>query len=220
MRFIDQDEPSAPVPFPVIGELTHRVDDDRCTLRWRWPEGIQAVYIYKSPAGSGGADYQTSVPPAGELRLYTRDEYKANNGYHDRIQEIGQLVYTVYASWSEQGDTLLARQHDGANRTVASTGKAKIYYSVREKSGLFSKYKTVQITVTAEVPVAKDVLCYVKKQGGYPADREDGTVYPFVTPFAAGRNVLPVIEVGKQDHVRLFFTDGPKYGHMYVLIPE
>lgn len=218
MRFIEGDEPSAPVP--VISELTHRVDEDRCTLRWRWPEGIQAVYIHKAPAGQEAAGSPDTPPPASGLRLYTRDEYKANNGYHDRIQEIGQLVYTVYAGWSEQGETVLVKQRDGYNRTVASTGKAKIYYSVREKSGLFSKYKTVQITVTAEVPIAKDVLCYVKKQGGYPADREDGTVYPFVTAFAAGRNVLPVIEVGKQDHVRLFFTDGRKYGHTYVLIPE
>ncbi|MNH85966.1 hypothetical protein D3C87_474030 [compost metagenome] len=215
MRFIDGDEPSA----PVISELTHRVDEDRCTLRWRWPEGIQSVYIHKAPVRTD-TDLSEELPTVSALRLYTRDEYKANNGFHDRIQEIGQLEYTVFAGWTEQGEIILVRQHDGKNRTTASTGKARIYYSVREKSGLFSKYKTVQITVTSEVPIAKDVLCYVKKQGGYPASKEDGTVYPFVTPFAAGRNVLPVIEVGKQDHVRLFFTDGPRYGHTYVLIPE
>lgn len=74
--------------------------------------------------------------------------------------------------------------------------------------------------MTAEVPVPQEALCYVKKRGGYPADRDDGTLYPFTAPFAAGRNVLPSVEVGGDEYVRLFFTDGQKYGTVYELVPE
>lgn len=211
MQYIEADSTA-----PVIRGLTHGVDEDRCTLRWLWPDGVQAVYIHKAGADEG-LDGQ---PPAAGLKLYTKDEYKANNGYYDRIEGIGRLVYTVYACIMTGGETRLILQPDGANRIVLSTGKAKIHVSIRQKSGLFKKYKTVQIQVRAEVPVDQDVLCYVKKQGGYPANKEDGTVYPFVEPFAPGRNVLPVIEIGKDDYIRLFFTDGRLYGQLYELIPE
>ena len=43
-----------------------------------------------------------------------------------------------------------------------------------------------------------------KEAGAYPVNKEDGILYPFVTDFAAGRNELPAIEVGKNDYIRLF----------------
>lgn len=218
MRFID-----AQPGDPVIRGLSHQLDEDRCTLRWQWPEGIQAVYIGRAfdilagDAGEGVAS-APSDSPSDKLRLYTRNEYKANNGYHDRIEGVGRVIYTVYASVTEQGDAVLFRQPDGANRAVFSTGKARVTVSIREKGGWLQKFKTVEIRVTTEVPIPKEALCYVKKQGSYPAHKEDGTVYPFVMDFAAGKNVLPAIEVGKNDYVRLFFTDGKKYGQLYELV--
>ncbi|MGZ9585584.1 beta-mannanase [Paenibacillus marinisediminis] len=211
MKFIDADNDS-----PIIAGLNGSIDEDRCTLRWHWPAGVQSVYIRKMDADAGVEEPES---PTG-LRLYTKDEYKANNGYHDRVTGIGRILYTVYACVMEDGEQLLIRQQDGSNRTAVSTGKAKIRYAVRMKGGLFKKYKTVHIQVTTEVPLSKEVLCYVKKQGGYPINRDDGTVYPFVVDFAPGQNVLPAIEIGKEEYVRLFFTDGPRYGHLYELIPE
>ncbi|UHA75105.1 beta-mannanase [Paenibacillus sp. 481] len=213
MQFIEADSTS-----PVISDCVHQIDDDRCTLRWRWPDGVQAVFIHKADADA----VRSEPTSASQMKLYTKDEYKANNGYHDRIEGIGRYVYTIYACANSAtiADTVLIRQQHGENQLLVSTGKAKIYFSIRHKSSLFRKYKTVQIEVKAEVPFSKDVLCYVKKQGGSPLNKEDGTMYPFVGDFAAGRNVLPVIEVGKDDYVRLFFTDGRRYGHMYELVPE
>lgn len=202
---------------PVIRGLTHHIDEARCTLRWLWPDTIQAVYVHKAAADRPAAER----PPAAELKLYTRDEYKANNGYHDRIEGIGRLVYTIYACLlQEDGQQQLIVQPDDGNRIALSTGRARIYYSIRYKGGWFKKFKTAQIQVTAEVPLPADVLCYVKKHGGSPASKDDGTVYPFVEPFAPGRNVLPEIEIGKDDYIRLFFTDGRQYGQLYELIPE
>ncbi|WP_342564428.1 beta-mannanase [Paenibacillus sp. FSL R7-0345] len=201
---------------PAISEVTARVEDRFCTLRWRWPDGVQAVCIHKETAE--GLD-RGELPPSG-MKLYTREEYKANNGYRDRMEDIGLVVYTVYARINENGETLLIRQPDGSNRITVSAGKARIYFSIQHKKAIFAKQKTVHMTITAEVPVPKDVLCYVKKRGGYPASREDGVLFPFVQDFAAGRNILPPIEIGKEDFVRIFFTDGRKYGQYYELVPE
>ncbi|MFM9280974.1 beta-mannanase [Paenibacillus jiagnxiensis] len=203
--------------MPAISELSCRLVDNQVVLRWRWPEGVQAVYIEKRDAETA----EGSPPSAeGGLRLFTREEYKAAGSYRDRIEGIGRLRYTVYASMTEDGQMVLVRQGDGRNSAEISTGKARIRYTVDHKKGLFTRRKTVRITVTAEIPVPQEALCYVKKEGGYPLDKEDGTVYPFTRPFAAGRNVLPPIEVGASEYVRVFFTDGRKYGSTFELIPE
>lgn len=200
----------------VIQGLSYQLEDGFCTLRWSWPPGLQAVYIHREM--EDGFDPPAGALEPGSLRLYTRDEYKANNGYRDRVDGIGQIMYTVYAMSSEDGEMALIRQPDEANSIQFSTGKAMLKYSIREKSRWLQPYKTIEIQVTAEVPVPKDVLCYVKKQGAYPVNKEDGILYPFVTDFAAGRNELPAIEVGKNDYIRLFFTDGKKYGQRYELV--
>lgn len=200
----------------VIQGLSYQLEDGFCTLRWSWPPGLQAVYIHREM--HDGFRPPAGALESGSLRLYTRDEYKANNGYRDRVDGIGQIMYTVYAMSSEDGEMALIRQPDEANSIQFSTGKAMLKYSIREKSRWLQPYKTIEIQVTAEVPVPKDVLCYVKKQGAYPVNKEDGILYPFVTDFAAGRNELPAIEVGKNDYVRLFFTDGKKYGQRYELV--
>lgn len=204
---------------PVITDVTSQVDDRFCTLRWRWPDGVQAVYIHKATSEEVSSLETKDNPPSG-MKLYTREEYKSNNGYRDRLEEIGLITYTIMVRLSENGETLLVRQHDGANTMVVSAGKARIYYSIQQKKGLFGKQKTVHMAITAEVSVARDVLCYVKKKGGHPAGKEDGILFPFVQDFAPGRNVLPPIEIGKDDFVRIFFTDGPKYGQFYELVPE
>ncbi|MGW8959189.1 beta-mannanase [Paenibacillus sp. NPDC055715] len=207
---------------PVISELSHKIDDNRVVLRWQWPEGAAVVYIAKQLADPGvnGQENAEALPPFSSLKLFTREEYKAAGSYRDRIDGIGRVRYTVYPAVREEGDTFVIRQQDGANRLELSTGKARIRYAVHHKKSWLRSRKTVQIQVTAEVPVPQEALCYVKKRGGYPANREDGTLYPFTAPFAAGRNVLPAVEVGGDEYVRLFFTDGQKYGTVYELVPE
>lgn len=212
MRVID-----ATSSTPIIRDMTHSLDEDRVCLRWRWPDGVQAVYIHKASAADTAVD---TVPAEDDLKLYTREEYKASGGYRERLEEIGQVLYTVYACLMEDDELELVHQQDGRNRLVLNAGRARIYYTISQKNSLFRKFKSIQIQVMAETAIAKDVLCYVKKQGSYPASKEDGTVYHFLQDFAPGKNVLPVIEVGKSDYVRLFFTDGRKYGQFYELIAQ
>ncbi|MNJ32383.1 hypothetical protein D3C77_270480 [compost metagenome] len=215
MRFIEAEE-----GLPLITGLSYKLDEDHCLLRWQWPDGIQAVYIDERSADRGSYEKGENTASTEGLKLYTREEYKAAGGYRDRIDKVGLVLYTVYACVMENGEKLLIRQPGVENTVEISTGRAKIRYSIRQKNSLLRKYKTVQISVLAEVEVPKDALCYVKKQDSYPASIEDGTVYPFLRDFPAGRSTLPVIEVGKNDYVRLFFTDGRKYGRYYELLPE
>lgn len=149
-------------PAQAVTEVTARVEDRLCTLRWRWPDGVQAVCIHK---GAAEGPEREALPPSG-MKLYTREEYKANNGYRDRMDDIGLVSYTIYARIEDSGETLLLKQTEGANQITVSAGKARIYYSVSQKKPIFGKQKTVHMTITAEVPVPKDVLCYVKKEAG------------------------------------------------------
>ncbi|WP_138752110.1 beta-mannanase [Paenibacillus sinopodophylli] len=209
MRFVVAEDGA-----PAISGLTRFIEEDHCTLRWNWPSGIDAVYIEKTAVDHSEDASETKSG----LKLYTRAEYKANNGYHSRIDGFGLVAFTVYACQESSDGPRLLEQPNQENRIEISAGRAKIHYSVVSRSGLFRKFKSVQIQVTAEVPIAKEVLCYVKKQGGYPASKDDGVLYPFVAPFTAGRNILPAIEIGKQEFIRLFFTDGRIHGQMYELI--
>ncbi|WP_172253431.1 beta-mannanase [Saccharibacillus deserti] len=223
MRFIEAGPDS-----PVIRELTRRVSGDVCTLQWQWPSGADSVYIGRRAldadlSGAGGtpsAPERSFSPDPSGLKLYTREEYKAAAGYRDRLDGIGRFAYTVYAVVPGAGEPVLVRQPDGSNTIETPAGRAKIRCAVREKKALFRPYKSVRIEISCEVPLGEDVLCYVKKSGAYPTGPQDGTVYPFGTPFPAGRTGLPEIEVGKNDFVRVFFTDGKKYGLLYELLPE
>ncbi|CAM3584879.1 MULTISPECIES: beta-mannanase [Saccharibacillus] len=222
MRFIEAGPDS-----PVIRELTRRVSGDVCTLQWQWPSGTDSVYIGRRAldAEQAGGGSPADFGPGGGfdasgLKLYTREEYKAAAGYRDRLDGIGRFVYMVYAALPGSGEPVLVRQPDGSNLVETPAGRAKIRYSVRERKALFRAYKTVRIEISCEVPLDENVLCYVKKSGGYPVGPQDGTVYPFSAPFPAGRTGLPEIEVGKNDFVRVFFTDGKRYGQLYELVPE
>lgn len=124
MRYAEESHSAA-----AISDVTARVEDRFCTLRWRWPDGVQAVCIRKETAEG---PERGELPPSG-MKLYTREEYKANNGYRDRMDDIGLVVYTIYARINENGETLLIRQADRSNEVTVSAGKARIYYSVSQK---------------------------------------------------------------------------------------
>lgn len=153
---------------PGITDVTSQVDDRFCTLRWRWPDGVQAVYIHKTSAEA--ADMGTGDDPPIGMKLYTREEYKSNNGYRDRLDEIGLISYTIFARLAENGETALVRQNDGVNRVMVSAGKARIYYSIQQKS-LIRKTKDRTYGDYGRSARGTDVLCYVKKRGGHPAGK-------------------------------------------------
>lgn len=200
-----------------ITGVSYQLQDHECTLTWLWPENVQAVYIY-----SYAVDHELPAAErsAKSMRLYTREEYKASSGYRERIDAIERHAYRVYPCMRKEGKLVVVEQEDSDNLVQFSMGKAIIRYGIHYRKSLFSKYQTVRIQITSEVHVKKEVLCFVKKEGSFPLHKDDGIVYPFVHDFEPGRNVMSEIQILKSESIKLFFTDGKKYGQIYELMPE
>ncbi|MGE6228972.1 hypothetical protein [Paenibacillus chitinolyticus] len=190
--------------------------EGECLLTWQWPKEVAAVYVYSFESGSEEAPEQLAPH---QLKLFTREEYKAAGGYRERMEYIGMRGYRIFPCVMKDGRVAPYRQTGTDNTIRVSAGKARIRYSIKYGGRLFGKYKSAKIQLFCEIPVPQEALCYVKKEGGHPAGRQDGTAYPFRRDFEAGTQTLPEIEIGKHDFLRLFFTDS-RYGDVYELIQE
>ncbi len=212
MKWVEESNPAH-----FIRDVGFHIQEEQCVITWHWPAEIPFVYVHKSLPEQAFDLAQLSDT---HLRLYTREEYKALGGYRETIEGIGRYAYRIFPGTLDNGAPVMLIQGNQDNVIVVNTGKTKIYYSIKQKKQLFGKYKSVQIHIFTELALPKDVLCYVKKEGAAPMRKEDGTQYAFINDFAPGRNILPEIEVKKNDYIRIFFTDGRKYGEIYELIPE
>ncbi len=197
-----------------IKDLEFTTDGHIFTLTWMWPYGVDSVYIF----GTGeNEDIQINMPQKYNGKLYTRDEYVEFNGFHGRITSIGRYKYSIFPYIKENGQMVLVNQNGVDNCITVSTGKIHIEYLVKERGKLFSNKKLVTIIIKPESFVPKDVLCYVKKVGSMPACKEDGLVFPFIEDFNSGVNTMPDIEIYKNEYIKVFLTDGEKYGDTYEL---
>ncbi|GED30179.1 hypothetical protein BCE02nite_13200 [Brevibacillus centrosporus] len=186
-------------------------------INWHWAEEVPCVYVHCSAYGE---PFDVSQISDTELKLYTREEYKAHKGLRGKSEGIGRYTYRIFPCRLEQGKPVMLIPPGEAHIVHVRTGKAKILYSFKRGRSWFSAYQSLQIRIFSEIPVSKDVLCYVKKEGSAPTNKDDGTQYAFIRDIQPGENLLPEIEVRKKDVIRLFFTDGKKYGELYELIPE
>lgn len=202
-------------PSQWVNDVSVRNIDHIHILTWQWPRNIQYVYIAKVIEQE--ADIERSERP---LKLYTREEYKANAGYKDSMSSIGKIVYKVYPAIRKEGQMIILDQQNQLNEVSAKTQKGRIFYSITYKNNWFSQQKTVRIKVRTEISLPKETLSYVKKTGSSPLNIEDGSVYSFVHDFNQGLTLLPDIQINKQDYIGLFFTNGKKDGEHYELIPE
>lgn len=202
-------------PSQWVNDVSVRNIDHINILTWQWPRNIQYVYIAKVIEKE--ADIERSERP---LKLYTREEYKANAGYKDSMSSIGKIVYKVYPAIRKEGQMIILDQQNQLNEVSAKTQKGRIFYSITYKNNWFSQQKTVRIKVRTEISLPKETLSYVKKTGSSPLNIEDGSVYSFVHDFNQGLTLLPDIQINKQDYIGLFFTNGKKDGEHYELIPE
>ncbi len=76
------------------------------------------------------------------------------------------------------------------------------------------------MAIMTELPLDKELLCYVRKRDSVPISLTDGTWFPFVRDFPAGKTELPEFDIGKNDYIRIFFNQGNKSAEMFELIPE
>lgn len=210
MKYREQSSPSE-----QIKNINCVTDGNRCTLSWLWPRGVDFVYIYRAKYGD---EFSIDDITRENAKLYTRDEYMEYGGYHETSNDIGRYTYYIMPLVRENGEMLLINQNASDNIVTISAGKVRINFSVKEKIKLIGGRKIVRITVTPDAPVLREVLCYVKKAGSIPTGVKDGMVFPFLQDFNAGENVMPEIEIGRDEYIRLFLTDNGAYGDIYQLI--
>lgn len=201
----------------LIKDVTCQHQGGEYVLNWYWAQDVPCVYVHKSQFGT---PFDLHEVDDRQFKLYTREEYKAHKGLREKTEGIGRYTYRIFPCRLEGGKPILLLPDSDAHVVHISTGKAKIYYSFKRGGSWFSKYESLSIRIFSEIPIPKDVLCYVKKEGSAPAHKDDGTRYSFIRDLEPGVNLMPEIEVRKKDVIRLFFTDGKKYGEMYELIPE
>ncbi|QRG67597.1 beta-mannanase [Brevibacillus choshinensis] len=200
-----------------IKDVVCQLQGDEYVINWHWAEDVPCVYVHRS-----GYDepFDVNQLGGGQLKLYTREEYKAHKGLREKNEGIGRYTYRIFPCRLENGKPVMLLPRGEAHIVHVRTGKAKIYYSFKRGRNWFSSYQSLQIRIFSEIPIPKEALCYVKKEGAIPANKDDGTQYAFIRDMQPGVNLLPEIEVRKKDEIRLFFTDGKKYGELYELIPE
>jgi hypothetical protein len=203
-----------------IYDVNYELDKDKFTIRWKWPKDIDIVYILKTNSLD---DFQMDNINESNVKLYTREEYKEFNGYCETIKEISQYRYSIFPAVEDEEDILLLKQENGKNEIIISTGKPEISYQIKEIKSFktfFSKEKTLQIVINSEATLKKDVLCYVKKQGSYPVNKDDGICFDFINNISIGRSIMPEITVDKNEYIKVFIKDINKYGNAYSLKQE
>lgn len=200
-----------------ITKATGQRYQGECLLTWEWPKDIQYVYIYAFKLGEE-LPYEQLSPR--NFKLLTREEYKTTIGFRERSEHIGVIMYRIIPCVRENGEIKPLKQFDEHNVIRIAGSRAQIRYKVSYGRGWFQKRKPVTLELFCEIPVPRNVLCYVKKQGEEPFGREDGVVYPLLREFTSGRQMLPGFEIGKDEFVRLFLTDGKMYGEFFELIRE
>lgn len=200
-----------------IKDVVCQLQGNEYVINWHWGEEVPCVYVHRSRYEE---PFDISRIDEYELKLYTREEYKAHKGLREKHEGIGRYTYRIFPCRLENGRPVLLVPAGESHIVHVRTGKAKIYYSLKRGRSWFRSYQPVQIRIFSELPIPKEALCYVKKEGAPPAHKDDGTQYPFIRDLEPGVNLLPEIEIRKTDVIRLFFTDGKKYGELYELIPE
>ncbi|MFP5116363.1 beta-mannanase [Bacillaceae bacterium C204] len=204
-------------PDHEIKDIKKIIRDSEVHLTWFWSKEIDFVYIYK--ASSENMKMLNEINEK-DLKLYTREEYKANQGYQSRIDAIGRMAYRILPCQKRDGKLVVFNQENDDNLIFISGSKARIYFSISYKNRLFQARKKVRMSIMTELPLEKELLVYVKKSGGVPVSVDDGTVYPFVREFPSGKTVPPEIEIDKNEFIRIFFSNGKKSAQSYELIPQ
>lgn len=195
---------------PMIVHIKARRDESAMVINFKWPNRLKHVCIYKRDLLKEEAiDWQNPY------RKYTQEEYKSFSGFRDGADDAGLFEYII-CPLIAQGDEMYVIGHIHSGNVIrVAGGKIKVGYTLKEKKKLFNPTKTVQMTVFCDTDIPKEYICYTKKRGSVPKGREDGMQFQFLKDFYPGCNVLPEIEIDKDEYIRLYLTEDVKYKELY-----
>lgn len=198
---------------PKITDIKAEVDRGQVKLTFKWPNTLENLYIYKqSTMNKEEIDWEKPY------RKYTKEEYARFGGFTDQELDSAMSKYILCPYIHDEFESYLVCYQDGSNEIEVIGHQIEITYSIKEKKKLFSSCKVIQMQVFCELAVPKQYLCYVKKKGNIPVSLEDGMRFQFISDFVAGDNILPEIEVDKDEHVRIYLTDEVPYKEAYRII--
>ena len=195
--------------------LKAEVKEDEVYLSFKWPRELEQVYIYRRNLLEK-EDFNRDKP----YRKYTQSEYVRFGGFIDSHPGMGLIEYEVCPYVQTPEEAYLISSEEGNNRVQVMTRKIAIRYILKERKKLFSNSKMVQMQVFCEVDLPREALCYVKKKGSIPVNNEDGMQFQFISDFVAGDNLLPEIEVAKDEYVRIYLSDEVEHKEVYGIYKE
>lgn len=195
--------------------LKAEVKEETVHLSFKWPRELEQVYIYRRNLLE-----QERFDRDKPYRKYTQSEYVRFGGFIDSHPRMGLIEYEVCPYIQTPEETYLVSSEEGTNRVQVMTRKIVIRYTLKERKKLFSNKKSVQIQVFCEVDLPREALCYVKKKGSIPVNNQDGMQFQFISDFVAGDNVLPEIEIAKDEYVRIYLSDEVEHKEVYGVYKE
>jgi len=122
-------------------------------LTFNWQSGIDQVYIF---AAQG--DFDVNRANFSDGKMVTLQEYKKRGGCV-MPKTPGVFTYYICPFLRENAEDIFA---DGQMKTT-HTNRINIDFAIREKIG---RHKNHEITITADYPVARGVVRYVKEPSG------------------------------------------------------
>lgn len=198
---------------PKITDIKAHVNEGQVTLTFKWPNELENLYIYKQ-----GLLNEEAIDWEKPYRKYTKDEYICFGGFKDQDTSSAMSKYILCPYIHNDLESYIVRFKSQCNEIEVIGHRIEIRYEIKEKKKLFSSRKMVQMKVFCEVPLLKQYLCYVKKKGNIPVGVEDGMCFQFISDFVAGDNILPDIEVDKDEYVRIYLTEEVPYKEAYRII--
>lgn len=195
---------------PLISNIKTHVEEDKITLNFMWSNHLEQVYVYRRNLLQE-EQFNWDKP----YRKYTKDEYIRFGGFVDISAELGILEYSICPFIKEDTNAYIIQYEEPCNRVEVSTRRIQIKYTLKEKRKLFGSTKNVQMHVFCDTQLPRELLCYTKKKGSIPLDAQDGTQFKFITDFAAGDNVLPEIEMDKDEYIRIYLAENIEHKELY-----
>jgi len=187
-------------------ESGERVTNIRCIeegenirITFNWPESVEQVYIFSTQGEFG--EFKINEADTSQGRMFTLQEYKKRGGCVIS-QEPGVITYYIYPFRREDGEDV-CYACDGENQ-ITHTCRINIDFTIREKTG---RYKNHEITLTADHPVERDTVRYVKKANDSPQNIHDGVDYVFGEMLEPGRYVTRVVRTMSNEYLRLFICE-------------
>ena len=133
-------------------------------------------------------------------KLFTLQEYKKLGGFITK-KIPGKMSYEICTN-------------NGVTANSTFICKTYIKYNILTKTGLGfdPRYKNYEITLQANYPVPKDIICYTIKKNDLPRDISDGRLYYWNEMLAQNTQTTRIVRTMQDEFLQIFVKDDIYYG--------